>query len=99
MGNIDYLCTVIKKRYRNMWREVERRIYVTDSVLEHEYEYLHGGKKNVKTVKCSYYKPSKNKITDVRSPMTLREAYEFARYRMNDGRYKNYEILIDDNLY
>lgn len=82
-----------------MWHEIEKRIFVTDSVLKHEYEYFHGEKKNVETVKCSYYKPSKDEIKKISRPMTLKDAYEFARYRMNDKRYRNFEILIDDNLY
>lgn len=46
------------------------------------------------SVKVSYYKPSKDELTKIDLDFTYEKAIAFCRGRMNDRRYKNYEMLI-----
>lgn len=74
-------------------KEIERRIFVDDTILANEYDYKFGENKhtsvyftyfNIKTYK--YYK---------HIPMPYKEALTIARSKSRDGRYKNYEFLIN----
>lgn len=72
--------------------EIEKRIYVCDEILNHEFDYLNGSLKDVKLV-FRYYKPKTDKTT-CHILGTYRTLLAFSRIRARDGRYKNYEFLI-----
>lgn len=75
-----------------MLTEIEKRIFVSDEILEHEYDYTYGDKKNA-IVEFHYYKPKTDKEYHA-VESNYAAALSLARYRARDGRYKNYEFLI-----
>lgn len=46
------------------------------------------------SVKVSYYKPKKDELSTIKLDFTYEEAITFCRGRMNDRRYRNYEMWI-----
>lgn len=74
-------------------KEIERRIFVSDEIFANEYSYAYGDNKS-KQVTFAYYHTKTEKETTVRLCFTYSEALDFARYRANDGRYRNFEFLI-----
>ena len=74
-------------------RQIERRIYISEEIFNDEYSYLYGENKD-KVVTFAYYHPQKGKETPTRLKYNYSDALNFARYRANDKRYKNYEFLI-----
>ena len=78
-----------------MYKEVERKIFFSDELLSKEYEYFFGLHKEDKNIIVSYYHPKTDLIHRIDETFTLKKAMAFARSRMKDKRYKNYEILID----
>ena len=73
-------------------KEIERRIYVSEEIVNNEYSYYYGENKD-NEVTLSYYHVKKHRET----PIVFKnnsEALAFARYRANDKRYRNYEFLI-----
>lgn len=75
-----------------MLREIERRIFVEEELLNNEYFFFYGENKDTE-VSFTYYNLHKDK-----EGSTLKNTYRYclglARERANDGRYKNYEFLI-----
>lgn len=74
-------------------KEIERRIFVDEIILRDEYDYKFGDKKNT-----SVYFTFLNVKTDrdyKHTPMTYADALATARSKARDGRYKNYEFLIN----
>ncbi len=49
------------------------------------------------SVKVSYYKPSKDELSKIGLDFTYEKALAFCRGRMNDRRYRNYEMWITKN--
>lgn len=78
-----------------MLKELERRIYVSDEIVLHEYDYVYGDKKNNK-VWFTYYNFKKDKEGKTIEFENYTEALSVARRRANDKRYKNYEYWIDN---
>ena len=74
-------------------KEIERRIYISNEIFYNEYSYMYGDSRD-KTVTFAYYHMKKDKETTTILKFNYTEALAFARYRANDGRYKNYEFLI-----
>jgi hypothetical protein len=74
-------------------KEIERRIYVDDEIFYNEYSYMYGDKKDVE-VSFSYYHVKKDKETCCYAGRNYADCLAFARYRANDGRYRNFEFLI-----
>ena len=74
-------------------KEIERRIYVSDEIFNNEYSYVYGENKD-KKVTFAYYQVKKDKETTARFKANYSAALDFARYRANDKRYRNYEFLI-----
>lgn len=73
-------------------QELERRIFVSDYLFEHEIEYTFGDKRN-ESVVFIYYN-LKREREGKHIPETFRKALRLARERARDGRYKNYEFHI-----
>ena len=75
-----------------MLREIERRIFVEEELLNNEYSFFYGENKDTE-VTFTYFNVRKDRES---SPIyrNYRECLELARERANDGRYKNYEFLI-----
>lgn len=74
-------------------KEIERRIFVDEIILRDEYDYKFGDKKNT-----SVYFTFLNVKTEKdykHTPMTYADALATARSKARDGRYKNYEFLIN----
>lgn len=75
--------------------EIERKIYLSDILFKNEYDYMFGKYQNDRVIKVTYYKEKNDYSKTIDSKFTLKEAIEFARNRMRDKRYRNYQILID----
>lgn len=75
--------------------EIERKIYLSDDLFKNEYDYMLGKYQNDRIIKVTYYKEKNDYSKTIDSKFTLKEAIEFARNRMRDRRYINYQILID----
>lgn len=75
--------------------EVERKIYLSDNIFKNEYDYMFGEYENDRVIQVTYYKEKDDYSKTINKKFTLKEAIEFARYRMRDRRYKNYQIIID----
>lgn len=76
-----------------MMHKIETRIFISDNLLEKEYEYMYGDNKNKKVdFVFSNVKTCKD-ITKL-GVFTYKQALELARERRKDKRYKNYEFLI-----
>lgn len=74
-------------------KEVERHIYVVDEILNNEYEFIYGKKR---TTMCYVeYHHIKRDTYSCHVSGTYSECLTFARKRATDGRYKNYELLIN----
>lgn len=73
-------------------RELETKIFVSDYLLEHEYDYTFGDKKNENVVFIYYH--LKREREGKRIIKTFGKALMLARERARDGRYKNYEFHI-----
>lgn len=76
-------------------KEIERRIFIDEIILRDEYDYKFGDKKNT-----SVYFTFLNVKTEKdykHTPMTYSDALATARSKARDGRYKNYEFLINAN--
>lgn len=74
--------------------EIERKIFVSDYLNEHEYEYTFGDKRNESVVFIYYHLKREREVKHI--PKTFREALMLARARACDGRYKNYEFYIEE---
>ena len=75
--------------------EIERKIYLSDDLFKNEYDYMFGKYQNDRVIKVTYYKEKNDYSKTIDSKFTLKEAIEFARNRMRDKRYRNYQIIID----
>lgn len=75
--------------------EIERKIYLSNDLFKNEYDYMFGKYQNDRVIKVTYYKEKDDYSKTIDSKFTLKEAIEFARNRMKDRRYKNYQIIID----
>lgn len=73
-------------------RELETKIFVSDYLLEHEYEYTFGNKKNDNVVFIFYHLKREREGKHITK--TFGKALMLARERARDGRYKNYEFHI-----
>ena len=73
-------------------RELETKIFVSDYLLEHEYEYTFGDKKNESVVFIYYHLKREREGKHIIK--TFGKALMLARERARDGRYKNYEFHI-----
>ena len=74
-------------------KEIESRIYVTQELLLNEYDYVYGDKKN-QEVTFMYYNTKRDRESTQITFENYSKALDFARYRRNDGRYRNYEFFI-----
>lgn len=73
-------------------QELERRIFVSDYLFEHEIEYTFGDKRNESVVFIYYHLKREREGKHITYP--FRKALMLARKRARDGRYKNYEFHI-----
>ena len=73
--------------------ELERKIFVSDYLNEHEYEYTFGDKRNESVVFIYYNLKREREGRHITK--TFREALMLAHARARDGRYKNYEFYIE----
>lgn len=76
-------------------KEIERRIFVDEIICDNEYDYKFGEKKNV-NVYFTFLNVKTEKDYK-HTPMTYGDALATARSKARDGRYKNYEFLINAN--
>ncbi len=74
-------------------KEIERRIYVSEEILNNEYSYAYGENKSKEVTFTFYQVKTKKEATRIWNNYS--EALALARYKANDKRYKNYEFLID----
>ena len=72
--------------------QISQRIYLSHILYENEYKYRYGEKKN-ELVQFTF--ANMNTGEEVVKKMTYEKAIELAYMRSKDGRYKNYEYLID----
>ena len=75
-------------------KQIETRIFVSDDILLHEYDYMYGDKKDQK-VNFTFINTRTGKENTKYGVFYYRHALCLARERRNDGRYKNYEYAID----
>lgn len=68
-------------------------VFIDREIIQNEYEYYFGNKKDEKIVTFCYYNVKTDKVTDI-GLMTYKDALNFALYRRKDGRYKNFEYYI-----
>lgn len=68
------------------------RVKVCAGIFNAEYEWYFGANKDI-DVKFQYYNKKKDTTTDILMP--YRRALGLAFERARDGRYKNYDFLID----
>lgn len=73
-------------------QELERRIFVSGYLLEHEIEYTFGDKRNESVIFIYYNLKREREGKHITYP--YRKALMLARERARDGRYKNYEFHI-----
>ena len=73
-------------------KEIERRIYVSEEIVNNEHSYYYGENKD-KEVTFAYYHVKKNTDKLIRFK-NYQEALAFARCRANDKRYRNFEFFI-----
>ena len=76
-----------------MLHQIETRIFISDNLLENEYEYMYGADKN-KKVDFVFLNIKTCKETTKQGVFTYKQALDLARDRRKDNRYKNYEFLI-----
>lgn len=75
-------------------KQVETKIYVSEEILLHEYDYMYGDKKDQK-VNFTFVNKRTGKENTKHTAFNYRHALDLARERQNDKRYKNYEYVID----
>lgn len=73
--------------------QISLKIYLSEKIFENEYEYTYGKQKD-NLVSFVFY----NVVTDkaVSKKMTYKKAIQLAYMRARDGRYKNYEYIIEE---
>lgn len=76
-------------------RQIEAKIYISDELLENEYAYTFGEKKEEK-VDFTFVNVATGKEITKHAIFTYRQALNLARERRNDGRYRNYEYIINN---
>lgn len=74
-------------------QEIEHKIFVSHDIIEDEWDWTFGKKRGLK-VTFTYHNIKTGKETST-SYFNYKEALELARSRARDGRYKNYEFIID----
>lgn len=75
-------------------KELERRIFVDETIIANEHGYTFGKNKNF-NVALTYYNFRQDKVyKTVRMP--YRQALSLARDRARDKRYGNYKFLINN---
>ena len=74
-------------------KKIEARTFVSEDILQHEYEYTYGSKKD-EMVDFTFSNTKTGKENTKYKAFTYRKALDLARDRRNDGRYKNYEYAI-----
>lgn len=74
-------------------KEIERRIYISEEILNNEYSYAYGENKNKEVTFTFYQVKTGKETTGIWNNYS--EALALARYKANDKRYRNYEFLID----
>lgn len=79
-----------------MMNQIEAKIFVSEELLEDEYAYTFGEKKEEK-VDFTFVNVATAKEITKHAIFTYRQALNLARERRNDGRYKNYEYIISQN--
>lgn len=72
-------------------RMVEQRIYLSKDILDNEYDFFYGSRKD-ELVKFTYLNLRTQKWSSHRRKYA--DALSLARSRARDRRYKNYEFLI-----
>lgn len=73
-------------------KEIERHIYVVDEILNNEYEFVYGDKRNTMCY-VEYYHTKRGTYT-CHITGTYRDCLTIARNRALDGRYRNFEFII-----
>lgn len=76
-----------------MLRQIEEKIYISEDIFANEYEYVYGSEQDTK-VTFTYYNIKKDRESKSIDFANYKVALDFARYRANDGRYRNYEFFI-----
>lgn len=76
-----------------MLKQIEKQIFVSEEIFANEYEFVYGNKQDTK-VTFTYYNVKKDREGNSIEFANYKAALDFARYRANDGRYKNYEFFI-----
>ena len=76
-----------------MLKQIEKQIFVSEDIFTNEYEYVYGSKQDTK-VAFAYYNVRKDREGKSIDFANYKAALDFARYRANDNRYKNYEFFI-----
>ena len=80
----------------NGFYEIERKIFVDDYTNRKEYQLIHQDK-NLVEFFVTYHQVKTGDNFTVCTPFTYKEALELARRRAKDGRYRNYQFLIEHN--
>lgn len=75
-------------------KQLESKIFVSEYVLNHEYDYMFGDKKD-EVVNFTFINIVSGKDNTKFGVMNYRQALSLARSRSRDGRYKSYEYLIE----
>lgn len=75
-------------------KQIEYKTYISEDILLDEYNYTFGSKKDEK-VDLTFVNIKTDKETTKHAVFTYRQALNLARERRNDGRYKNYEYIIN----
>ena len=74
-------------------KKIERNIYVEDEIFKNEYEFVYGDK--CTTLCYMVYYNIKSDACSCHISGTYSECLNFARKRASDGRYKNFEFIIN----
>ncbi len=75
--------------------EIEKRIFVSECIMKNEHSYMYG-KNRDKPLTFQYYQVKKDRLTTCHVGNNYRELINFARYRRDDKRYRNYEFFITE---
>ena len=68
-------------------------VFIDREIIQNEYKYYFGDKKDEKIVTFCYYNVKKDRKTEL-GLKTYKDALNLALERRNDGRYKNFEYFI-----
>lgn len=76
-------------------KQIEFKTYISENILLDEYNYTFGSRKDEK-VDFTFVNILTGKETTKHAVFTYRQALNLARERRNDGRYRNFEYIINN---